>query len=86
MYRVSGYQKKPRLIELAAQKLAIWLRNRQARPGGTDTLALWRSFQGMNFTEWISLYQIINFLMDCIWLYVISSGISLIMSSNIYTL
>ena len=57
--------------------LAIWLRDRQARPV---------SFQAMHFTEWISLYQIINFLMDCIRLYAISSGISLIMSSNIYTL
>ena len=61
----------------------IWSRDRQARPGGADTSALWRSFQGMNFTEWISLYQMINFIMDCIWLYAISSGVFW-MSSYIY--
>ena len=63
--------------------LAIWSHDRQARPGGADTSALWRSIQGMNFTEWISLYQIINFIMDCIWLYTISSGVFL-MSSYFY--
>ena len=63
--------------------LAIWSRDRRARPGGADTSALWRSFQGMSFTEWISLHQMINFIMDCIWLYAISSGVSW-MSSYIY--
>ena len=38
----------------------------------------------MNFPEWISLYQIINFIMDCIWLYAISWGVFLT-SSYIYT-
>ena len=55
--------------------LAIWSRDRQPRPGGADASALWRSFQGMNFTKWISLYQMINCIMDCIWSYAISSGV-----------
>ena len=37
---------------------AIWWRDHKAWPGGADTLALWRSFQGMSFTEWIGVVSV----------------------------